>query len=190
MIELGKGLFVDRDGVVNREQGYVWQLTDFVLEPAFLELAQHASKLGYRIVVVTNQGGVGKGLYTEADVELLHQHLYATLADLGVPAPLVFSCPHHPSTSACLCRKPNTLLFERALHLYRLDPRKCWMLGDRARDVIPAKQLGMQTVLITSHSAEEGPTPEADLLVPTILEASTYLIKKLSASDSTHSSAC
>jgi D-glycero-D-manno-heptose 1,7-bisphosphate phosphatase len=184
MIGSGRGLFVDRDGVVNREQGYVWHLSDFVLEPAFLDLAVHATSLGYRIVVVTNQGGIGKGLYTEADVELLHRHLCATLADLGVPAPLIFSCPHHPTTSACLCRKPSTLLFERALHLYQLNPSECWMLGDRARDVIPAKQLGMHTVLITSHSAEEGSTPEADLLVPTILEASSYLIRQLTEANS------
>ena len=174
-----RALFLDRDGVVNREQGYVWQLKDFELLDGFFEFSKAYTARGYDLVVITNQGGIGKGLYTPADVAVLHAHLQAELQARGLPEARVFVCPHHPSTSRCCCRKPSDLLFRRAIALGGYDPAQCWMVGDRVRDVEAAKALGMRTLLIATHADEEGPTPAADIVVADHAQATAKLLAAL-----------
>lgn len=174
-----RALFLDRDGVVNREQGYVWTAEAFEILPEFITLARAYSQAGYALVIITNQGGIGKGLYGWSDVDALHAILNARLLAEGLSLPTIYCCPHHPSSSHCLCRKPSPLLFERALAQGGYDAMQCIMLGDRVRDVIPARALGMHTVLITTHADEEGATDAAHQQVSSMAEATEVLLARL-----------
>ncbi len=174
-----RALFLDRDGVVNREQGYVWTADVFEILPEFIALARAYTQAGYAFVIITNQGGIGKGLYGWPEVETLHAILNARLSAEGILLPTIYCCPHHPSSSHCLCRKPSPLLFERALALGGYDAGQCIMLGDRVRDVIPARALGMHTVLITTHADEEGAIDAAHHQVSSMAEATEILLARL-----------
>jgi D-glycero-D-manno-heptose 1,7-bisphosphate phosphatase len=99
--------------------------------------------------------GWGKGFYTHQDVDTLHSQMVADFAAEGVHWSRILYCPHHPSASACLCRKPGTLLFQQALALEGIDPTRSWMIGDRARDIVPAHALGMRTLILGEEACKE-----------------------------------
>jgi D-glycero-D-manno-heptose 1,7-bisphosphate phosphatase len=146
-------LLLDRDGVINREQGYVWQWANWQWEEGIFDIATLATKRGYPMVVITNQGGIAKGLYHAVDVEALHAEMKAGFADNGTPIVDVFYCPHHPEHQICLCRKPNTLLFQRALAQQGADAARSFMIGDQPRDMLPAKRLGIKALYV-GHKPE------------------------------------
>lgn len=149
------GLLLDRDGVVNHEQGYIWEPSQLQVMPQALQLMRQAQELGYRVAIITNQGGIDKGLYASAAVGSLHGLITHALHRAGVAQPLVLYCPHHPHQGACLCRKPAHLMLERAVALLELDPARTWMVGDRSRDLLPAQRLGLKTALVQPQSEPE-----------------------------------
>jgi D-glycero-D-manno-heptose 1,7-bisphosphate phosphatase len=160
---MGKALFLDRDGVVNRETGYVWQLEHFHLQPAVFTLAQAARSAGYDLVVITNQGGIAKGLYGHEQVSVLHAYMEAQFRANGIAPPFVLYCPHHPDSGHCLCRKPESLLFERARALFDADPAESYMIGDRERDLVPAKKIGLHTIMVGNHQSTYADLHFADM---------------------------
>jgi D-glycero-D-manno-heptose 1,7-bisphosphate phosphatase len=141
-------LFLDRDGIIGVEKGYLWRYEDWEYHPAIFELMKVIQPYAIPVIVISNQGGVGKGLYTLSDVEALHSRIIQDFLACQLEPPIFYYCPHHESHSLCLCRKPLPLLFERALARFQLQASRCWMLGDQERDLIPAYYLGMHTVLI------------------------------------------
>jgi len=147
-------LFLDRDGVINRERGeHTWRMEDFEILPEVATALGYAQGLGYKLVVITNQSGIGLGLYGHGEVRALHQHLAAELAKAGVRLDDVLYCPHHPSGGRCLCRKPGSLLFERAKARHGIDLGRSLMIGDRDRDMQAAAALGVRGVLVQANSA-------------------------------------
>jgi D-glycero-D-manno-heptose 1,7-bisphosphate phosphatase len=142
------GLFLDRDGVVNEERNYVYREQHFRFRPGIFELARLAAQQQIPIIVITNQSGIARGLYNHLHVNKLHSFMQAQFQEAGAPLSAVYYCPHHPNYGACLCRKPQTLLFERALAHFGLVPAQCIMLGDADRDLAPAARLGLRTVKI------------------------------------------
>ncbi|MEX1132667.1 MAG: HAD family hydrolase [Flavobacteriales bacterium] len=147
-----KAVFLDRDGVLNRERGmHTWTLSDFdVLHdvPQALKLLQDA---GYALVVITNQSGIGLGLYGHAEVATLHGYLHTMLADHGVQLTGIHYCPHHPSQGRCLCRKPGSLMLEKAMARHGLDPNGSVMIGDRDRDMEAAASAGVRGILVEAN---------------------------------------
>ena len=142
-------LFLDRDGVINRERGtHTWKLEDFEILPDVAKAVSAAHDAGFLVVVVTNQSGIGLGLYDHADVERLHRYLHRQLALQGTQLDAVYYCPHHPSQGRCLCRKPGSLLLERAVARFGIDPSRSLMVGDRQRDVDAANSAGIRGVLV------------------------------------------
>ncbi|MEQ8413172.1 MAG: HAD-IIIA family hydrolase [Imperialibacter sp.] len=169
---MNKAIFLDRDGVINVERGeYTFKPEDFTIEKGVKEALEILKKKGYITVVITNQAGIAKGIYAREDVEACHAKMHEQLPGLIGD---VFYAPHYPPISESLGRKPGSLLFERALALYNVDPQQSWMVGDNDRDLVPARKLGMHTIGI--GAAEK--FPSADACVSSLLEAVTNVIMK------------
>lgn len=149
-----KALFLDRDGIINRELGdYVTHPDQFILNPGIAEAIKYANDCGCLVIVITNQGGIAKGLYTEETLDQIHEKMKMLLLNEGAKIDTIYHCPHHPDVSGqCLCRKPGSLLIEKAIKHYNIDPAESLMLGDRDRDLEAAAICGIQGVLIEDNN--------------------------------------
>ena len=165
MPTLQKAFFLDRDGVINVDRGtYTWQLNDFELVPGVPEAIARLKALGYLVVVITNQAGVARGMYTHAEVARCHDYMQQ-LCNHQIDG--IYYSPWHPTVSESLGRKPGSLLFQKAIARFGIDPAQSWMVGDRDRDLIPAHALGMRTILIDQQLQQFQPTH----LAPSLPEA-------------------
>lgn len=143
---MNKAVFLDRDGVLNEEIGdYVYRLTDFKIVDGIIDTLQKLKSDGYLLIVITNQAGIAKGRYTHEDVHEMHEYFQK---ESGSLIDKFYYCPYHPDYSESIARKPGTLLFEKAIAKFDVDPSQSWMVGDKERDLIPAKKLGMKTIRV------------------------------------------
>lgn len=150
---MNKGLFLDRDGVINHDPGdYTYSLEEFILLPNVPEALKLASDKGYRIIIITNQGGIAKGLYKEEEVHKMHHYLRDKCAEAGVEITDIFFSPYHSEISNSLSRKPGSLMMERAIHRHRIDPRQSIMIGDRDRDIACAAAVGVKGIKIPTNA--------------------------------------
>jgi D-glycero-D-manno-heptose 1,7-bisphosphate phosphatase len=146
-----KCVFLDRDGVLNVERGdYTYRPEDFELEERVPEALQLLKQHGYLLIVITNQGGIGKGLYSRQDMDECHQKLQEGCDQL---LDAIYYAPGHPSSSESLSRKPGSLLFEKAMARFHIDPAQSWMVGDQPRDVEAAAKVGIRSVLVGQPQA-------------------------------------
>lgn len=146
-----KAIFLDRDGVINVERGYTHRLEDFVILPDVVEVLQQFLKRGYLLIIVSNQGGIGRGLYTQNDVETLHSYLNQEMAKNGIHFSEIYYCVHHPTQSNCICRKPDSLFVEKGLARFEINPRQSFFIGDKERDIEAAAKAGVKGILIESN---------------------------------------
>ncbi len=159
-------LFIDRDGTLIRDEHYLKDPARVVLQPGAVELLRRFRDAGFALVVITNQSGIARGLLTEADYEAVRTRLGALLAANGVTLDLTLHCPHHPDFGRhCACRKPGTMLFERARDLLGLDLKRSLFVGDRWRDVAPALGLGGEGVLLVGIDT---PREEIERVAPNV----------------------
>jgi len=150
---MSKFVLLDRDGVINIERGeYTFKPSDFKLVPGLIEGMIELKKLGYRFAVISNQGGIAKGLYTLKEVRQLESIFINTLLEADVEVSDFYYCPHHPDFGKCLCRKPSKLLFEKVSAKYSINTHESFMIGDKERDVLPAKELGFKTLQIQANT--------------------------------------
>lgn len=148
-----KALFLDRDGVINRERGtYTFRVEDFQILPSVIPTLKQAQELGYLLVVITNQGGIAKGLYTHEDVKKVHSYLNDSLKAEGVQLTQIFYDPHHQDYSNSLGRKPGSLMFEKAIALHDIDPSKSVMIGDSDRDIVAANKVNVKGYKVEPNS--------------------------------------
>lgn len=137
-----KALFLDRDGVINRERGtYTFRVEDFEILPTVVPTLKKAQELGYLLIIITNQGGIAKGLYTHEDVRKVHQYLSESLRSEGIELTQILYDPHHQDYSNSLGRKPGSLLFEKAIALHNIDTSLSFMIGDSDRDIVAANKV-------------------------------------------------
>ena len=148
-----KYIVLDRDGVINIERGeYTFKTNDFKLVEGFIEGMTLLADAGYKFIVISNQGGIAKGLYTLADVKVLEGIVIDSLAIKSIAIDAFYYCPHHPDYGKCLCRKPAKLIFEKASAKYAIDVANSWMIGDKERDILPAADLGFKTLQIEANT--------------------------------------
>jgi len=151
---MNKAVFLDRDGVINRDiSDYTYRLEDFKILEGVIEAMKIFRDKGYKMIVITNQGGIGKKLYTHKDVHILHDHLIKILAAENIHLDEIYYCPHHPVSSNCLCRKPGSIMIEKALARFEIDPKQSYFIGDMDRDVEAGINAGVTPVKIESNTS-------------------------------------
>jgi D-glycero-D-manno-heptose 1,7-bisphosphate phosphatase len=164
-------VFLDRDGVINKDNpNYTFRVEEFKILPGVIDGLRQLKNSGYRLVVVTNQSGIAQGLYTRQQMEECHQYFQQQCGKL---IDHFYFSPDHPSVSASLSRKPGTLMFEKAIAKFNINMEKSWMVGDRGRDIIPARKLGIQTIQIGDEIDEN---EKANFKVGNLLEASKIIL--------------
>ena len=124
-----KTIFLDRDGVVNKEVGYLYRLSDFEFIDGIFDACLYFQKLGYEIVIVTNQSGIARGYYNENDYLKLTEWMLGQFNDNGINILDTFYCPHGPE-STCNCRKPKPGMLIEAKDKYNISMKDSWMIGD------------------------------------------------------------
>lgn len=153
MARINKALFLDRDGVINKERGeYTFKISDFEILPSVASTLKIATDLGYKLIIITNQGGIAKGLYTHDDVNQVHDFLCSELKKNEVEITDIFYSPHHQDYSKSLDRKPGSLMLEKAMAIYNIDSSKSFMIGDSERDVIASEKVGVKGFKIKPNS--------------------------------------
>lgn len=173
-------VFLDRDGTIVRDVHYLARPADVELLAGAAEAIAELNAAGLLVVVVTNQSGIARGYFTEADYELVSARVLELLTRAGASVTATYHCPHHPDASAtCECRKPGTLLFRRALGEYGGDARASFYVGDRWRDIAPALELGGTGILVPSTDTPPGELERATreaLVVETLGDAVAQIL--------------
>ena len=164
-LEKRPAVFLDRDGVLTKEKSYVISKEEMELFPYAAECVAQLHQKGYYAIVITNQSGVARGLFTEEDLHAMNDYL---IDETGVDA--VYYCPHHPKGSVkqyrciCHCRKPETGMIDIACSQFDIDLSRSYMVGDRAGDIIAGQRAGVKTILLESgygtSNLEEHVTPD------------------------------
>lgn len=174
---MGKVIFLDRDGTLNVDHGYIHKLEDWQWQPGAKEALYQLQQAGYQLVVVTNQSGIGHGLYTQADMEALHQHVIAELTNSGIALAAIAFCPHCRD-GQCDCRKPRTGMIRQVRDkIGQVDYAQSWMIGDKLADVGFGKALKAKTALIRStYWAEDDLPVQPDLVVGSLKEAADRIV--------------
>lgn len=154
-------VLLDRDGVINADRpDYVYSPDHLKILPGVPEALQRLHDAGYGIVVITNQSGIAQGLYSREDMKACHKHIQEACGGL---IEAFYYAPGHPSVSESLSRKPGSLLFEKARARFRFDPGASWMIGDKDRDLIPARKLGIRTIQVLRTDSRHADYQVADL---------------------------
>lgn len=141
---MNKALFLDRDGVINIDKRHLYLKEDFVFTPGIFDLCKKYLEAGYIILVITNQAGIAKGLFTKEDFLKLTDWMIGQFLNNGVIISKVYYCPHHPDiTGFCECRKPNPGMILQAVKEFNLDISECVLIGDMESDIEAGRKAGI-----------------------------------------------
>ena len=159
---MARALFLDRDGIINIDHGYVHKIEDFDFVDGIFELCRLAAAKGYDIFVITNQAGIARGLYAVTDFEILSAWMLAQFKEQGINIQEVFYCPHHPTKGVnefkmpCQCRKPAPGMILQAQEKYNIDLEASIFIGDKPSDMQAAEAAGVRNrILVASRYLEE-----------------------------------
>jgi D-glycero-D-manno-heptose 1,7-bisphosphate phosphatase len=152
-----KIVFLDRDGVLNREIGdYVCKKEDFELLPDVIPSLLNLKTKGYQFVIVTNQGGIAKGLYTHETIAEIHQKMLDAFTKAGIEILEIYYSPDHPEYNGkSLSRKPESILLEKAVYRFKASTEDSVFIGDNIRDIQAGESAGIRSILIESNSGLE-----------------------------------
>lgn len=179
MLFTNKAVFLDRDGVLNKDKvDYVYKIDDFQILEGVIEAIALLKKNNFLLIVITNQSGIAKGIYTENDVQKCWEYLQEKCNFLIDDH---YFAPHHPKyTSESLSRKPDSLLLEKAIAKYKIDVQNSWIVGDSNRDIEAGKKVGVKTIqVIGTKASEEKPSEIVDYQVNSLLEATKIICQNL-----------
>jgi len=171
-----KALFLDRDGVINIEKDYLYQIKDFEFIEGVFTAVKRFKQLNYYIIVITNQSGIGRGYYTENDYYTLTSWMIKQFKQQNASIDDVYFCPHSPNDH-CQCRKPKPEMILKAAKKFKLDLSQSWLIGDKESDIIAGKNAGIKKLLLvrSGHKINENETI-ADHILDSILDV-VQLIK-------------
>ena len=148
-----KALFLDRDGVINADRGYVYRACDFEFKSGIFELCALFAQKGYEIFVVTNQSGIARGFYSEKDFEILSEFMLAEFAKKGVKIAKIYHCPH---LEGCECRKPKPGMILRARAEFGVNLNESVLIGDNLTDMQAGANAGIRTLCLVGNDENSG----------------------------------
>jgi D-glycero-D-manno-heptose 1,7-bisphosphate phosphatase len=184
-------IFIDRDGTLNEDIGYVSTPDDLVLYPWAAEAVRMVNESGLLAIVITNQSGIARGMYTEERLSSIHLRMIEQLACEGARIDAVYYCPHHPDVGdvryriACDCRKPRIGMLDRAARDHRIDLKRSFVVGDKASDINLAGNAGARSALVlTGYGRETLTHPdrwpcEPEIIAENLLEAVKQILDNL-----------
>lgn len=140
-----KAIFLDRDGVIitNQHHYYIWKAEQVEFVDGIFENLKQLSEMGFQLFIVSNQGGISKGLYSKSDTLELHRELTETFRKQQIEIADIVFCPHHPQVEQCLCRKPQPLLLEKLIARYQISVSDSFFIGDSETDMEAASRAGI-----------------------------------------------
>lgn len=194
-----RAVFMDRDGTISEEVGYINHPSRFRLFPYAAAAIKQLNENGWLAIVITNQAGVARGYFTEQMIETVHADMTKQVDEAGGRIDAIYYCAHHPSVGEppyrfdCDCRKPKPGLIRRAAEDFSIDAARSWMIGDRYSDVELARNAGVKSMLVMSgygrgewENQRPNWTEQPDLVADNLLEAVRAIIHEDAAEGSSN----
>jgi len=179
-----KAVFLDRDGVINFDYGYVHEIDAFEFIPGSVDALKTLQDAGFALVIVTNQAGIGRGLYSNIQYRALNNHMQSLLATAGVELSGIYYCPHHPDgvgeyRMECACRKPKAGMLKAAAVELGIDPRVSVMIGDKISDIEAGRTAGCRYCILveSGHAVSEVDRTRADVCLADLRSAASWILK-------------
>lgn len=148
-----KAIFLDRDGIINEDFGYVYKISDFKFTEGIFDTLRYFQNLGYKLFIVTNQSGIGRKYYTIEDFHILNQWMIEELKKEKINISQVEFCPHAPDEN-CQCRKPKTKMIDNILNNYTIDLENSWFIGDKQSDMECANNGNIKNKILVSKQLQ------------------------------------
>jgi len=177
---MNKAVFLDRDGTLNVDTGYVHKIEDFRLYDGVIEALRLLKD--FKLFIITNQSGIGRGYYKEEDMHNFNKMLLNELSRNYIRIEKIYFCPHAPEEK-CDCRKPNTKFINEAKKEYKLNLKECWVVGDHPSDILMAKKAGCRSVyVLTGHGQKHigEAKDKAEFIATNLLKAAQYILRNTS----------
>ncbi|MFH0798110.1 MAG: D-glycero-beta-D-manno-heptose 1,7-bisphosphate 7-phosphatase [Candidatus Woesearchaeota archaeon] len=153
---MNKAVFLDRDGVINKEIQFVAKPEDFHMLPNAIDALRLLMRTEYKLIIITNQSGMGYGYYSESDYAKVTKKMLGIFEENGVAVDAIYYCPHRYEEN-CDCRKPNTGMLEKAKREFDIDYMKSWVVGDKTSDIKTGLNIGARTILVrTGAGGKDG----------------------------------
>jgi D-glycero-D-manno-heptose 1,7-bisphosphate phosphatase len=148
-----KAIFLDRDGVLidNQHHYYIWKSDQLKFIEGVFENLHMLEQKGFQLFIVSNQGGISRGLYSKEDILKLHEEIILTFRKKQITISDILFCPHHNENEKCFCRKPESLMIDKLISKYHLDPKCSILIGDSESDMDAAAMAGIQGIRIASN---------------------------------------
>jgi D-glycero-D-manno-heptose 1,7-bisphosphate phosphatase len=148
-----KAIFLDRDGVINKDNAdYTFRISDFKFLGGIFEALKVLQEKKYLLIVVSNQAGIARNVYSHNDVEHLHKYMQEQFEEEDIHITEIYYCPHYTDNGRCICRKPDSLLIEKAIARFDIDPSQSYFIGDRDRDIEAGKKVNVKGIKVDADS--------------------------------------
>lgn len=184
-------VFLDRDGTINYDAGYINHIDNFVMYDYAAQAIRMLNKNGYYVIVITNQSGLGRGFFNEATLEEIHSYMVKSLKEQGALIDGIYFCPHDPNAkvekykAVCTCRKPETGLVEMAFKDFDIDKSNMYFIGDKHSDIMAGYKSGCKTIMVKTGYGKGDLINKAskwevkpDKIADTLLDAVKCILKK------------
>ena len=171
-----KTIFLDRDGVINKDINYLHKIDDFKFISGVFEACHHLINLDYKIIVITNQSGIARGYYSENDFEIITQWMIGQFEKNSINILDVYHCPHLPDSN-CNCRKPKPGMLIEAQKKHNIDMKKSWLIGDKESDISAAISSGItNTILVKSGHKINAHNSHAKYIINSVHQSNQIIV--------------
>jgi D-glycero-D-manno-heptose 1,7-bisphosphate phosphatase len=148
-----KAIFLDRDGVINKDNAdYTFRISDFEFVSGIFKALKILQEKKYLLIVISNQAGIARNVYSHNDVEHLHEYMLKQFEAENIHITEIYYCPHYTENGRCICRKPDSLLLEKAIARFDIDPSQSYFIGDRDRDIEAGKNVNVKGIKVESDA--------------------------------------